>query len=95
MVQPVQHGRQQLVQRGERQIHLRLYAGGAHDANTRCLVDQPVQKRRLADTRLTADDECPALPRANGVHEGAEGLALTAPADQPRTTATRDRTEVL
>ena len=83
-LEPVEHRRQQLMQPGEGQLHLRLDAGGTHDQAVRCLRDQVIQQRGLADTRFAADHQRPALTPANSVGEPVKLVALAASALQVR-----------
>ena len=82
-LEAIQHRRQQLMQPGEGELHLRLDAGGTHHATTRRVVDRVVQERRLAHPRLAAQHQCPALARAHGVDEAVEHVAFAAPAREP------------
>ena len=70
------------MQPGEGELHLRLHAGGAHHPKPRRLLDEVLQKRRLAHARLAAHHERPALARADGLDEPVEHVAFAAPARQ-------------
>ena len=78
----IQHRRQQLMQPGERQLHLRLDTGGAHHPAARRLRDQVLQQRRLAHTRFAAHHQRPALTAANRLDELVEDVPFAAPAPQ-------------
>ena len=54
--------RAQLLQRRERQLHLRLDAGGPHDAELRRRLDRPLEQGGLADARLSVHDRDAGLP---------------------------------
>jgi hypothetical protein len=83
-LQAIQHRRAQLVQRGERQLHLRLDTGGAPHAAFRRLPGQVLQQRCLADTRFAMHDQCPALTCANSLNEPVKRATFGAAAHQLR-----------
>lgn len=80
--QPVGDGREQLVQRGERQLRLEFRAGRPHDEEPGRGLVQVAQQHALADARLTAQDQgaAPALPRR--LKQGIEPSYLVLTADQ-------------
>jgi hypothetical protein len=59
--QPVEHRAAELMQAGERELHLGLHAGRSDDAPARCLLDDVLQQHGLADPRLAAQDQHLAL----------------------------------
>ena len=61
----VQHGRAQLVQPSEGQLHLRLYARRAHDPAAGGPPGQEIQQRGLTHARLTPHHQGPALAGAH------------------------------
>ncbi len=83
--QPVEHRRAQLVQPGERELHLRLARPrparrgqpGARSASV-------LQQRRLADARLAAQHQHRALARPGALQQPVEHVALAAAAAQHR-----------
>ena len=74
--------RAELLNRGERELHLALDSGGAHDPQRRGLLDQVVEERRLADAGFAMDDECAAMTVARGLHQPVDGRLLALPAQQ-------------
>ena len=82
-LQAVQHRRAQLMQSGERELHLRLDAGGPRHPAARRLPGQVVQQRRLADARLAVHHQRPALARAKRPDQPVQHAALGAAACQP------------
>jgi hypothetical protein len=80
MLDAIQHRRQQLMQPGERELHLRLDTCGARHTAARRLRDQVVQQGRLAHARFAAHHQRPALARANRFDEPIEYVAFPAPA---------------
>jgi hypothetical protein len=81
-LQPVQHRRAQLVQPGERQLHLRLDTSGPLDTAARRAPAQVVQQRRLAHTRLAMHHQRPALAGADSLHQPVKHPALGVAAGQ-------------
>lgn len=75
---PEQRGAE-LMQPGERQLHLGLDAGDPGDAEPRRLLDGVAQQRRLADPRISADDEDRAAAVAGVVQQPPDGLAFAQP----------------
>ena len=72
----VQHRRAQLMQPGERQLHLRLHAHRArHPAPVRP-VDQVVQQRGLAHARVAAHHQRPALTGPDRLDQPVEHVAF-------------------
>jgi hypothetical protein len=82
ILEAIQHRRQQLVQPGEGELHLRLDTRGPHHTAARRLPDHVIQQRRLAHARFATHHQCPALTPANGVDEAVEYVAFGAPADE-------------
>ena len=82
-----EHRRAQLVQPGERKLHLGLDARGAGDATALRVLEHVLEQRRLADPRLAAQDQDPALPRPRIRHQALQRLARLAPTRQPRPVA--------
>src|SRR4029077_3194409 len=80
--QVIQHGRQQLMQPREGELHLRLHAGGTHQTAIRRSLDHVFQQRRLAYTGLTTHPQRPALPAADGIDQLLKGFVLAATAPQ-------------
>ena len=80
MLEPIEHRRQQLMQPGEGQLHLRLDTDGTRHPKARRLLDQVLEQRRLAHARLAAHHQGPALARADRFDEVVEHLAFAAPA---------------
>ena len=81
-LQPIRERRAQLMQPGERELHLRLDARRPGDAAAGRVLHQIAQQRALADAGLAAQQERPARARAHGRHELVQRLALPAPAEQ-------------
>ena len=79
----IQHRRAHLLQPGERQLHLRLDAGGTHHPAVRRLPGDVVQQRRLAHARLADHHQRPALTRPDGIDQPVQHAAFAAPARQP------------
>jgi len=77
-VQPVKHRGAQLVQPGERELHLGLDASGAHYPEAGCLPDELPEQCRLPDTRFAAhnDDAASAIP--DTVQQLPQSAELTA-----------------
>ena len=69
----------ELVQPGERQLHLRLDAAGPQDGHVRSRAERVVEQRGLADPRLTAQDEYAATAGAAGFEQLVESFALGLP----------------
>src|SRR5437016_12304966 len=70
------------MQPGVGKLHLRLHAGGPHHSKPRRLLDEVLQKRRLAHAWLATQTERPAFARAEGLAEAFEDIAFAAPACQ-------------
>src|SRR6266581_3356212 len=70
------------MQPGVGKLHLRLHAGGAHHSKPWRLLDEVLQKRRLAHAWLATQYECPAFARADDLDEPVEHTAFAAPARQ-------------
>ena len=81
-VQPIEHRRAQLLQGRERELHLRLDTDRPHDPEPRRGPDRGLQQRRLADPRLAAHHQHPALPTTHRLKQPIQRLALAAPAVQ-------------
>ena len=90
LIEPVQHGRAQLMQPGIGQLHLRLCASGAQHPPSIGALSEVVQQRRLADARLAAEHEDLTLPGLTGRQQAIQELAFAAAAVQSsRSTRTR------
>ena len=81
-VEPVEHGRAQLMQPCEWELHLGFDARRPHDVTSRRALDAVLQQRRLADPRFAAQDQHPALTGAHASHQTIERVALAASAEQ-------------
>ena len=81
MFQPIQHRHAELMQAGERKLHLGLHTRGPQDSALRRRSREVVQQRALADAGLAAEDDDLADARADARDDVVEGLALapTAP----------------
>ena len=86
-VEPGEHRRAELMQRGERQLHFGLDAGDAQDSNTGGLPSAVVQEGRFADARLAAHDKRRALAVADIRQEPIERSAFAGSAQQDRRAA--------
>ena len=82
-LQPVQHRRQQLMQPGERQLHLRLHPRRPHHPAPRRPPGQVIQQHGLAYPGLTAHHQHPAAARPHRVNQLIQHAAFTAPVRQP------------
>ena len=82
-LEPVQQRRTQLLQPGERELHLGLDADRVEYPAARRPLGHVLQQRRLADTGLAAHHQRLALACANGADQLIEGRALATPAEQP------------
>ncbi len=81
-VQPIQHRRAQLLQGGERKLHLRLHTDRTRNPEPRRGRDRRLNQSRLADPSLPANHEHPALAPAHHLEQPFQRLALLAPAVQ-------------
>jgi hypothetical protein len=81
-VEPAEHLPAELVQTGEGELHLRLYAGGSRQPEARRRPHRVVEKRGLADPRRATHEQSAALPRAGGSEQLVDRLALATPALQ-------------
>ncbi len=81
-LEPIQHRRAQLMQPGERQLHLRLHPRRARHPATRGVPGHVLQQRRLAHARLTVHHQRPALSRTDRLDQLVEHTALSAAAQQ-------------
>ena len=82
-VEPREHRRAELMDPGERQLHLGLDARDVRDAEAGGLPGRVAQQRRLPDARLAADDQDGALPVARVCEQAVEQLPLAGPAQEP------------
>jgi hypothetical protein len=78
-VELVEQRRAELMDPGERQLHLRLHARDLRDAESRRMTSGVPEQRRLSDARLASDDQHGALPLAPLCQEPVERLALAGP----------------
>ena len=81
-IETVQQRRAQLVQAGEGEVHVGFDAGRARDAKSGRALGDVVQQCGLADARLAAQHENLALPRARGLDQAVQRLALVVSAKQ-------------
>ena len=84
--QAIEHRRQQLVEPGVDQLHLRFDPGRMRYPAARRLLAQVVQQGRLAHARLAAYHEGVALASTYRVQEPVQHVAFPAPAQQLRGT---------
>ena len=87
----IENGRAQLVQRRERELHLRLDSRDADDPGICSLPCQVLQQRRLTHPRLAADHQATALTSAQSLEEGIQFAALRGAANQSRGSSSRRR----
>ena len=87
----IENGRAQLVQRRERELHLRLDSRDADDPGICSLPCQVLQQRRLTHPRLAADHQATALTPAESLEEGIQFAALRGAANQSRGSSSRRR----
>ena len=83
-LQAVQHRRAQLVQDGERQLHLRLDAPRVRYPAARRLPGEVLQQRGLAHPRLAVHYESAAFTRTHSRHQPTEHVAFRAAVGQAR-----------
>ena len=75
-LQTVGQRRAQVMQTGERELHLRLHAGRPCDATSGGLPGDVFQQRRLADPRLAAQHQRRALADSDALQQPVERLAF-------------------
>jgi hypothetical protein len=80
--QAVQHRRQQLVQPGVDQLHLRLDTGGMRHPAAGRLLGQVVQQRRPAHPGLPTHHQDPALTGVDRVEELVQQVTFAPPTPQ-------------
>ena len=71
------------MQPGERELHLGLDAGRAHDPTPGGVREEMIEERRLADAGLTAKDERATRAGAGTGDQLIQRLALGAAPPQP------------
>jgi hypothetical protein len=81
-IHAVQQWSTELMQAGERELHLGLDAGRRGDPAARRARDEVLEQRRLADPRLAAHDQDATLARPDAVQQPVQRLALAAPPAQ-------------
>ena len=81
-VELVEHRRAELMDPGERQLHLRLHARDLSHTESRCLTSGVTEQRRLSDARLASDDQNGALTLAPLCQEPVEPFALGDPVEK-------------
>jgi hypothetical protein len=86
-VEAVEDRRAELVQTGERKLHLGPHHCGPRDTTPLRLLGDVAQQRRLADARLPAQHQDPALPGQDVGQQSVHCLALGAPAQHPHAPA--------
>src|SRR3954463_6776944 len=91
---PIEHRSAELMQTRVCQLHLGLDAFGPDDGQVRRRVDHVLQQRRLADPRLTAQQQRATVTLADRRDQLVESLALRDPSPQARV-AYRSRRTVL
>jgi hypothetical protein len=67
------------MQPGKCELHLGLHAPRAGDVEPRGPLDRGLQQRRLADPRLAAHHEHPALAATGTVEQPIQALTLNGP----------------
>ena len=77
-VKAVEHRRAQLMQRGERQLALRLDPHRTEDPEIRRRRDRVLQQRRLADPRLTTQHQRAAAPCPDGLQQPRDRCGFVA-----------------
>ncbi|HWD76182.1 MAG TPA: hypothetical protein VG371_13655 [Solirubrobacteraceae bacterium] len=82
-VQKVQERGTQLLNRRERELHLRFGPGRPRDPKPPRSLDRVLEQRRLADARFAMHHPHAATPAAHAVQQPVEHLPLAFPADQP------------
>ena len=82
-VELVEHRRTELMDPGERELHLRLHARDLRHTESRGLPSDVPEQRRLSDARLASDDEDGALTLAPLCQEPVEHFALAGPVEKP------------
>jgi hypothetical protein len=83
-LETTQQGRTQLVEAGERELHLRFHPDRASDATALGAVGRIVQQRRLSDPRLSAEHDHAALSGMHRLQQPLEGRTLRTTASQHR-----------
>jgi len=81
-VQVIQKRLAQLLQPGERQLHLGLHARGTDHPAARGVPGHVVQQRRLAHPRLARQNQRPALARPDRTDQPVKETEFAAPAPQ-------------
>src|SRR5579859_5818371 len=76
--------RAQLLERGERELHLPLDSDRPDEVEVCSRFDRIVEQRRLADARLAVHGEHTAVSFPCRLQQAAEHLALALPAEQLR-----------
>ena len=77
-----QDRRAELLDCGERELHLALDPGAPDDSQRRGPLDRVVQQSRLADAGLATDDEGAPIAVAGGLHQPIEGGSFAFPTQQ-------------
>ena len=73
----------QLLNRRERELHLRFDPGGPSDPEVAPGLDRVLEQRGLADARFAVHHQHATTPGAHAVQQPVENLALAFPAEQP------------
>jgi hypothetical protein len=84
VLEPGEHRRAELVERGEGQLHLGLDAHGAGDPEPGRRSDRVIHERGLADSRLASQHQNPAPTGACSHEQPVEHVALVATAHKHR-----------
>ena len=79
----VEHRRTELMDSGERELHLRLHARDLRHTESRGIASGVPEQRRLSDARLASDDEDGAATLARVSQQPGEHLALAGPVKEP------------
>ena len=82
-LQAIRERRAELLQPGERELHLRLDARRPCDATAGRVVHQIGEQSALADAGLAAQQQRPARTRPHARHQLVQRRALATPAEQP------------
>jgi hypothetical protein len=83
-VEPSEHRCAELMDRGERQLHLGFDTNDPGDPETGRLPGAVVQQSRLSGPRLAADDQDRTLPAADVAQQLVEQLTLPGSTQQHR-----------